>query len=253
MKIICKNTRNIIVAVAFACLCLASAAPAEAACYWSWEVVRIEPCPTGKSLQLNRVVAPYPWSPLGWACLPCGGYACNGGGGGMPYGIFCANNSGIGGCEYPAPHPIYDWAWRCDGECQTFPSGINPLPSSRCLAGDSSTVSGNGTNGSPWTWTCVGTGPGHTDAPCTAKKPCVYDNYSCDRSGSDVICANTYPENCEKTLPVNKICSARDVNGTCSGVLSQSDCVAAGTPCANTTENCASCPLEPGRWREVSP
>jgi len=304
MKIICNNPKNIIIAVVFACICLASAAPAEAGCYQVCDPM-YAPCPSGYSVYTNQML-PWPWSPYGWACFPCGGY-CWLSGGGHAAGPVCAtgpysgcinigpyltgwncyercdgecNNSIRNACTIPNSliNSIWqgenatDWTWYCpgknggsnsvqcsfpkpspvNGSCQTFPSGIDPLPSSKCLTGTASAVLGLGTNSSPWTWTCLGSNGG-ADAPCSAKKPCVYNNYQCTRLTTDVKCAETYPENCEKSLAVNMICSATDVNRSCSGVISQSDCVAAGVPCSNDTETCASCPLKPGMWREVAP
>ncbi|HRY28038.1 MAG TPA: hypothetical protein P5323_02780 [Candidatus Moranbacteria bacterium] len=330
MKIICKNTRNIIIAVAFVCICLVGAETAEAGCYLSYQVIRYESCPVGKSLQLNypqwwppsalrcNLYPPYnnPIHPLyneRCACFPCGGYACMGGGGGLPFGTYCANNSGYGGCEAPGSHPVYNWVWRCDGDCnnsilyacttpnsliasigpktddasywywycpgntyginssrcqfskepivngscQTFPSGVDPLPTASnqlCATGTASAVSGLGTYEYPWTWTCFGSSGGADDPSCSAKKPCEYTEYKCTRSSADVTCEDTYPENCEKILPVNKICHATDRFNSCPP-LSQSDCKAAAgsSDCDNTTETCASCPINPGAWREVSP
>ena len=292
MKIICKNTKNIIIAVAFAFIFLVNASPAEAECHYNI-------CPAGYTYTTNFVGY---WSYGGHftaGCFPCGGYCWVGIG--YPQGPVCAHITSYWGsypladsCISPGSYLSYcnaecapnhfgckigparaqrneatGWAWYCEGyngrndycfepypvngACQTFPSGVNPLPVSICSAGTASAVSGNGTNSFPWTWTCAGSGGG-TTANCTAKKPCVYDNYRCERSMTDEKCVDNYLKYCEKTLAVNMICNAIDVNGTCSaGALSQSDCVAHGVPCANSTETCAPCPLEPGRWREVAP
>jgi len=312
MEIFLKKTKNLIMPVVLTCVFALNVGTIQAACFWVCD--NFAPCPSGYSVYTNQML-PWPWSPYGWACFPCGGYGCFGAAWtptfGFRGGMVCSQITSyflgnpaypLGSCMEPgsyvtacnaecAPNhfnckigPVIPgsprneptgWAWACqgfngrndhcfepypvpvvNGACQTFLSGVDPLPTASnqlCLTGTASAVSGNGTNSSPWTWTCVGSGTGHTNANCYAKKPCVYDNYSCSRSPFDVKCENTYPENCGKSLPVNMVCSARDVNGTCSGVLSQSDCVNAGVPCSNSTETCASCPLEPGRWREVAP
>lgn len=315
MKIICKNPRNIIIAVAFAFVCLASADTAEAACYKKkvCDVPVYGPsCPSWQPYYVSTQVVSY-GSPS-MVCWPIGGYSCGlgnfmvccaasnpwaGGWGNWSYpskaivAYSCrdvevcngeCDNSILNACTTPnsliASFGQTDdanyWYWYCPGKgpgglnspqcslhkpvpgaCQTFSSGIDPLPTASnqlCVnGGTASPVLGNGTNSSEWSWTCSGQYGGSPSGTCTAKKPCVYDNYSCSRSPFDVKCENTYPENCGKSLPVSMICSARDVNGTCSGVPSQSNCVNAGVPCSNSTETCASCPLEPGIWREVTP
>ena len=305
MKIICKNTKNIIIAFAFACIFLVNASPAEAECYPVCNPI-LAPCPGGYSVWQNQM---YPWalSPFLWACFPCGGYGCwLGPAYGHVGGPVCAtslysgcidigpyvvgwncfdrcngecNNSVLYGCTVPNSttaainigETATHWTWQCpqknggnnsgtcsypkpsvNGACQTSPSGVDPLPASICVAGTASAVLGSGTNIDPWSWTCKGSGPLGTDASCTARKPCVYNNYQCITSGSNP-CVDNYLANCEKSVTISKICVATDVNGTCSGALSQSDCVSHGVSCANSMETCPSCPVKFGGWREVSP
>jgi hypothetical protein len=118
-----------------------------------------------------------------------------------------------------------------------------------------SLVGGNGTNDSPWAWSCSGSGAGNS-VYCSSKKPCVYSNYNCNtRSAGDTTCEGlTYPANCGKILDAHMLCNRTDTYGSCSagGFPTQQDCMDNGVACSDTKENCPRC-IKIEDWKEIAP
>ena len=273
MKIICKNPRNIIIAVVFACICLASAAPAEAECYYS-------NCPSGYTYT-NNSIYPWPLSPYSWACFPCGGY-CWVPGAGYPQGPVCARIT-----SYLGSYPIADscvapgsyvtlcnaecapnhfnckigpvipgsprngatgWEWSCQGFNGRSASCFEPFPVNGGWS-DWSTCSvscGGGTQ----TRTCTNPAPANGGSPCSGASSKDCNTQACCNSDFQDTCLPTKincENSCGQTITVTPTCSRIDVNG-CD--MTPTTCVGSCTP---VTRICPDCPLETGAWREVSP
>lgn len=112
-------------------------------------------CPVSSGLYWN-----------GTGCVPCGATGCS--------GCSASSASAFNGCT-------------CNNGSATIPSCTSGVINGACNpthyvcneGNPVSTVDG----GSSWTWTCQGSGTGHTDAFCSEAKPaggaCDTDHYSC--------------------------------------------------------------------------
>ena len=187
MKIICKNPRNIIIAVAFACICLASAVPAEAACYQVCNNPMYAPCPSGYSVYTNQA---YLWtlSPFNYACFPCGGYGCFlGPAWGHVGGPVCATGL-LNGCIDIGPYIVgWNCYTRCDGEWSAW---------SACSA-----TCGGGTQ----TRTCTNPAPANGGLDCSGPSSQICNTQAC--VPTDGACSSpanhTVGARCEKGAESN--------------------------------------------------
>ncbi len=254
MEIFLKNAKNLIMPVVLACVFALNVGTIQAACFWVCD--NFAPCPSGYSVYTNQML-PWPWSPYGWACFPCGGY-CWLPGGGHAAGPVCATGP-YSGCIDIGPYCTH-YAFVCNGECD--PAHF------KCKVGNLINL-GNLPNDAGWYWDCGGVNGGFTDhcsetncAPntcvgqtCTNPSGVVPGTKQPDWkvvcSKSDVTCTQ---EDCESTIPrwsydckkVDQACGLGEIacNDSDWEICRQMD---------RGTQTCGACPRNDGGWKEVKP
>lgn len=167
MNIICKNTKNIIIAGIFASICLLSVAPAQAGCYDVCDASAYRLCPPQDRIAfcsspmywnyfcVSKSIESAPWyNPNDcWNSLP-GPNCVIANDNPFIFGPYLSG--GRGGVYCTSSH------WRCDGECNPAHFNCNfGVPANQTNLPNNFTQPNTG-----WRWDCNGTGGG-SNTYCT--------------------------------------------------------------------------------------